>query len=162
MRRGGKVSAPGRKYQVLVVALLIAAALAALAFSLPELNRVSTTTATSVTLPVGCVKPSGGVLIIASLLGFNDSVDHGVPQNPWPVMDVKEGQNVTIVVCNTDQSESHGFQISHYYDARLVSIASGQVLTVSFVADTSGTFRVYCEIPCAVHWAMQSGELVVG
>jgi hypothetical protein len=29
------------------------------------------------------------------------------------------------------------------------------------MADESGTFRIYCSIPCTVHWAMQSGELVV-
>jgi len=159
---GGEAdSSPGRKYLIIVVAVLLAAFLAVLAFSLPQLNGVSTTAATSATLPAGCVKPSGGFLIIASQLGFNDSVNHGVPQNSWPVMDVKEGQNVTIVVCNSDPAEAHGFQIDHYYDARLVSIASGHVLTLSFVASVVGTFRVYCEIPCAIHWAMQSGELVV-
>jgi hypothetical protein len=144
---------------VLVVALASAAAVAAIA--LPELNRVTSTTTAPVKLPTGCVKPSDGFLIIASELGYNDSVDHGVPQNSWPVVNVQQGQNVTIVVCNIDPGEAHGFQIDNYYNARTVSIAPGQVLTVSFVANKAGTFRIYCNIFCAVHWAMQSGELVV-
>ena len=145
-----------------VVAVLLVVALAAAAIALPQLNKVTTTTSTSTaTLPSGCVRPAGGFLIIASQLGYNDSVDHGVPQKSWPVVDVRQGQNVTIVVCNADPAQAHGFQIDHYYDARLASVASGQVLSVNFIADTAGTFRIYCNIPCSVHWAMQSGELIV-
>ncbi len=151
---------PSSKLLVLVVAVLFVAALAFTALFLPGLNTVSSNTPT-VTLPSGCVKPVGGFLIVASILGYNDSIDHGVPQNSWPVMNVKQGQNVTIVVCNADPGEPHGFQIDHYYSSGLVSVASGQVLTVRFVANVAGTFRVYCEIPCAVHWAMQSGKLIV-
>jgi hypothetical protein len=142
-----------------VVALASAAAAAAIA--LPELNNVSSSTTATVTLPPGCVRPADGFLIIASELGYNDSVDHGVPQNSWPVVNVKEGQNVTIVVCNIDPGEAHGFNIDNYYDARTVSVAPGQVLTVSFVANKAGMFRIYCNIFCAVHWAMQSGLLNV-
>jgi hypothetical protein len=149
-----------RRLTVLVVAVIIAAASGAAAVALPELNHVTTSTATT-TLPAGCVKPAGGFLIIASLRGFNDSIDHGVPANNWPIMDAKAGQNVTIVVCNADPSQAHGFQIDHYYDARLVSLAPGQVLRVSFIATQAGTFRVYCQILCSVHWAMQNGQLVV-
>jgi FtsP/CotA-like multicopper oxidase with cupredoxin domain len=141
--------------------LVLASAAAVFAIALPELNRVASTTSTTVKLPAGCEKPADGFLIIASELGYNDSVDHGVPQNAWPVMNVQQGQNVTIVVCNADPAQSHGFQIEHYYDAILAAIAPGQVLRVNFVADQRGTFRVYCSIPCSVHWAMQSGELIV-
>jgi len=144
-----------------VVAVLLVVALAAAAIALPQLNKVTTTSTSTAILPSGCVRPAGGFLIIASQLGYNDSVDHGVPQNSWPVVDVRQGQNVTIVVCNADPAQAHGFQIDHYYDARLASVASGQVLSVNFIADTAGTFRIYCNIPCSVHWAMQSGELIV-
>ena len=151
---------PSRKLTLVIVGVIVAAALAAVAVSLPDLNGTTTTTATP-KLPPGCVKPAGGFLIVASLQGFNDSVDHGVPQNNWPVMDVKLGQNVTIVVCNADSTQAHGFQIDHYYNAQLVSIAPGQVLRVSFIASQAGSFRVYCQILCTVHWAMQNGELTV-
>jgi len=145
---------------VILLAVALATAAAVAAITLPGLNRVSSTTSPA-KLPAGCVKPADGFLIVASQLGYNDSVDHGVPQNSWPVVDVRQGQNVTIVVCNADPVEPHGFQIDKYYDSGIVSIAPGQVLTVRFVADTTGTFRIYCNIFCAVHWAMQSGELVV-
>jgi len=118
-------------------------------------------TASNSGLPASCVKPAGGFLIIASELGYNDSVDHGVPQNAWPVISVHEGQNVTIVVCNADPTQPHGFQVDHYYDARTVAIGPGQALTVSFIAADDGTFRIYCNIACSVHWAMLSGELIV-
>ena len=111
-------------------------------------------------LPPGCVKPQGGYLIIAGVSGFNDSVDRGVPAANWPVIDVQKGANVTIRVCNADQ-QPHGFQVAHYYDSRTVAVASGQVLTVSFVANDAGTFKIYCSIICSVHWAMVSGRLTV-
>jgi len=149
-----------RRLLFLAIAVAVIGASGILAVTLPGLNNVSTSTS-ALTLPSGCVKPAGGFLIIASQLGFNDSVNHGVPEDNWPVMNVRLGQNVTIVVCNADPSQAHGFQIDHYYVAQLVSIASGDVLRVSFVASQSGSFRVYCQIFCTIHWAMQSGQLIV-
>lgn len=146
---------------IVIVALIIAAGIGVAGIALPGLNQVNTTNTATIKLPTGCVKPAGGYLIIASLLGFNDSIDHGVPAKNWPLMDAKVGQNVTIVVCNADPSQAHGFQIDHYYDNRLVSLAPGQVLRVSFIATQEGTFRVYCQILCSVHWAMQNGQLVI-
>ena len=100
------------------------------------------------------------VLIVASITGFNDSVDHGVPQNHWPVVHVSKGTMVNITVMNVDK-QSHGFQIAHYYDNSIVTIAPGQTIRVSFLANVAGTFQIYCSIPCTVHWAMLSGELIV-
>jgi len=100
------------------------------------------------------------VLIIASATGFNDSVDHGVPQNAWPVIHTAVWTTLNITVMNTDH-QSHGFQVAHYYDNSIVAIPAGQTLHVSFVASQAGTFQIYCEIPCTIHWAMQSGELIV-
>ncbi len=109
-----------------------------------------------------CVRPQGGYLIIASSRGFNDSVDHlnAAPTAPWPILSVHRGDTVSIVVCNTDTS-AHGFQIDHYYANGIVSVAPGKSITVTFVASESGTFRVYCQIPCPIHIFMQDGELVV-
>jgi FtsP/CotA-like multicopper oxidase with cupredoxin domain len=108
--------------------------------------------------------PNGGhvqdVLIIASDTGYNDSADHGVPQNPWPVVHVTKGTVVNFTVTNVDK-QAHGFQVQHYLDSDIETVAPGQSLKVSFVATESGTFRIYCDIPCTVHWAMQSGELIV-
>ena len=111
-------------------------------------------------LPSGCVKPAGGFLIVASKLGYNDSVDHDVPANPWPVITVNQGQQVSITVCNTD-IQAHGFQVQYYFDSTIESIAPGQVIHVSFTADRTGTFQMYCSIFCSVHAFMQSGQLRV-
>jgi len=103
-----------------------------------------------------------GYLIIASRTGFNDSISHGAPPNAWPIVTVNKGDTVKLVVCNID-SYAHGFQISNYFDSNIESVAPGQVIAVSFVADKTGTFTIYCSIPCSVHIRMQSGELrVVG
>ena len=100
------------------------------------------------------------VLIIASVTGFNDSANHGVPQNHWPVVQVSKGTIVNMTVMNVDK-QSHGFQIAHYYDNSIVVVAPGQTINVSFLANVAGTFQIYCSIPCTVHWAMLSGELIV-
>jgi hypothetical protein len=112
------------------------------------------------TLPSYCSKPTGAILIVAGPNGFNDSVSHGVPTNPWPVASVKEGSKVTFVVCNVDH-QAHGFQVQHYMDTPVNVVAPGQVETFTFVADKAGTFQIYCSIFCTVHWAMQSGLLNV-
>lgn len=115
---------------------------------------------TTTILPQGCTKPAGGFLIVAGANGFNDSVDQSVPKNHWPVIGVQAGANVTIRVCNVD-NQPHGFQISHYYDSKIVAMAPGQILNVHFVADQTGTFQIYCDIFCTIHWAMISGRLTV-
>ena len=137
-----------------ITLVVLAAALAAVLLLAPSLGKPSNN------LPSGCAKPAGGYLIIASKLGYNDSVDHGVPKNSWPVITVKQGQQVNIVVCNTD-IQAHGFQVAHYYDSTIESIAPGQVIHVSFTASQTGNFRIYCSILCSVHAFMQSGLLVV-
>jgi len=139
----------------MVVLVAVVGAIGALAF----LSKGPPTS--NVVLPPGCVKPADGFLIVAAYNGFNDSVDHGVPANSWPVIHVQEGANVTITVCDAD-NESHGFQVTHYFDGKINTLSPGQVMTVSFVADQPGSFRIYCSILCSVHWAMVSGELVVG
>jgi hypothetical protein len=111
-------------------------------------------------LPAGCVKPAGGFLVIASTLGFNNSIDHGAPTKPWPVFTVAKGATVNIVVCNTDR-QAHGFQITHYFDSSIETVAPGQVMKVQFVANQSGAFLIYCSIFCAIHVYMQNGQLLV-
>jgi hypothetical protein len=111
-------------------------------------------------LPAGCDKPQGGFLVVASDTGYNDSIGHGAPEKNWPIIDVKQGQNVTIVVCNIDV-QAHGFQITHYYDQSEVTLTPGQVIKVTFVASQAGSFDIYCEIFCSIHIYMQSGLLNV-
>jgi len=111
-------------------------------------------------LPVGCAKPDGGFLIIASSLGYNDSISHGAPSASWPVLDVAAGTNVSIAVCNT-YAFPVGFQVTHYLDNRLVSIAPGRAINVNFIADETGVFLIYCSVFNPIHVFLQGGEVIV-
>jgi heme/copper-type cytochrome/quinol oxidase subunit 2 len=99
-------------------------------------------------------------LIIEGKTGYNDSIAHGAPTKSWPVITVHRGQNVTIMVCNTD-IQAHGFQIVNYFVRNQETLVPGQVLKLSFVADQPGTFIIYCDIFCSIHLYMQNGLLNV-
>ena len=111
-------------------------------------------------LPAGCVKPSDGYLIIANQNGFNDSIQHGAPTKQWPIIVVNQGTQVNIAVCNADV-QAHGFQVTHYFDSNIQTVAPGQVIHVSFLADKAGDFEIYCSIFCSIHIFMQNGLLRV-
>lgn len=110
-------------------------------------------------LPSGCVKPKGGYLIIVNGNGYNDSKQHGAPASAYPTISVVEGTTVNITICN-DDTQSHGFQISTYFVSTLESITPGHVVHLSFVADKTGDFDIYCAIWCYSHIYMR-GTLVV-
>ena len=111
-------------------------------------------------LPAGCVRPAGGFLIIGSSLGYNDSIVHGAPERPWPILDVSNGSDVAITVCYT-YAQPVGFQVVHYLDQKVEAIAPGQSVTLSFVADEMGTFSIYCSVLTPIHAYLQGGELNV-
>lgn len=90
--------------------------------------------------------------------GMNGSAYH--LSTSWPVMQVMKGQKVTIHVINCASSEPHGFAITHYFNQG-VALQAGHSYTITFVADQTGTFRVYCNIFCSIHALMQNGELIV-
>lgn len=128
---------------VIVVALLLAGiGSAALYFS-----RTSS----------GCTKPEGGFLVLVTGRGFNGSLDHN---SSWPTITVGRGSSVSIVVCNNDDV-AHGFQIDRYYAGSLVSMAPKTSISVTFVADQAGDFRIFCQIPCPIHFGMLNGKLTV-
>jgi heme/copper-type cytochrome/quinol oxidase subunit 2 len=106
-----------------------------------------------------CDRPPGFFLIIADLSGFNDSISHGAPMNPWPVIRVQQGDVVHILVCNKDTSQPHGFAISTYFPAG-VPIAPGEAYRIVFTATVPGTFVMYCNIFCTVHVFMVSRLIV--
>ena len=117
----------------------------------------------------GSVKPSSNghalyFTIIESdppdpLAGMNGSYYKPLTAQ-WPVIQVHQGDTVIITVINNDSREVHGFAIVHY-DNRGFSLAPGQRHVVSFVADEVGSFRIYCNVFCAIHPYMQNGELIV-
>ena len=106
-----------------------------------------------------CVRPPGFFLIIADLSGFNDSIAHGAPLNPWPVVHVHLGDYVRFVVCNDDQMQAHAFAVQTYFDTGVV-LAPGDAFRVEFRATIPGSFVIYCNIFCTVH-AFMVGRLIV-
>ncbi|MGI0078679.1 MAG: hypothetical protein ACRECH_03570 [Nitrososphaerales archaeon] len=82
------------------------------------------------------------------------------PTTYWPVMHVLKGQTVTIHILNCASSEPHGFAIDHYFNNGLTTHPGGSRY-VTFIADQTGTFRVYCNVYCSIHPLMQNGELIV-
>jgi len=98
--------------------------------------------------------------VIASSLGYNDSMAHGAPVKSWPVLRVANGTDVNITVCNT-YSDAVGFQVSHYLDDKTEAVQPGRVINVSFLADQTGTFLIYCSVFNPIHIYLQGGELVV-
>jgi len=90
--------------------------------------------------------------------GLNGSAYRG--SQTWPVITVRQGQTVTIHIVNVNSSEVHGFAIAHYFEAG-VSLRPGNSFDVTFVANQVGTFRIFCNVFCAIHPFMQNGALDV-
>ncbi len=106
-----------------------------------------------------CTYTEGTIAIVADDHGYNDSISHGAPANPWPVVSVKSGDMVNLTFCNLDFVEAHGFAIDTYFD-RGVILSPGTAYQVSFTAVQPGIFRIFCTNFCTVHKYM-SGKLVV-
>ncbi len=123
------------------------------------LNPPSSADSRTGTSDIKCTTYHTSFLIIENGKGYNDSVDHGVPQNYWPILCVHKGDTVKITVENTG-SEPHGFSIANYYEQGII-LPEGQIATINFVADNAGSFIMKCDIFCSVHYWMLSGVLVV-
>ena len=119
----------------------------------------SAAVAPAVVTKSSCDRPPGYFLIIADLSGFNNSIAHGAPANPWPVIRVHQGDVVRIIVCNKDTTQPHGFAIYTYFP-RGVTIMVGQAYSIVFTATVPGTFVMYCNIFCTVHVFMVSRLIV--
>jgi FtsP/CotA-like multicopper oxidase with cupredoxin domain len=119
----------------------------------------SNAVAPAVVTKTSCDRPPGYFLIIADLSGFNNSIGHGAPANPWPVIQVHQGDVVRILVCNKDTTQPHGFAIGTYLP-RGVTIMTGQAYSIVFTASVPGTFVMYCNIFCTVHVFMVSRLIV--
>lgn len=157
-------TAPARKkrdLRIIVVAAILTTLLATASIVVSTIGtRTNGAVARASSLPAGCIRPAGGFLVIASALGYNDSVDHGAPGRHWPIITVQQGQTASIVVCNVD-AQAQGFQIAAYAGATLGILRPGQVLTISFVASQTGTFHIYDPVFNTLEAYMNSGELIV-
>ena len=96
--------------------------------------------------------------IIMTSQGFNGSKSHTT--DPWPVLNVGRCQKVFVHLENQDTTEDHGFAVSHYLDSG-VRVRPGQTDDVTFNANRPGSFLVYCNILCTIHFSMQNGRLNV-
>lgn len=106
-----------------------------------------------------CKAPEGYIAIIADHSGFNGSVAHGSPKNPWPVITAHKGETVRLLICNVDRVEAHGFAIDGYFDGG-VTLRPGQTYSITFTADKAGSFTIFCNVFCTIHIYMK-GMLVV-
>jgi len=143
----------------IVVVLAISFAVLGLGVISNSINLSPSTLSPAVVTKSTCDRPPGFILIIADLSGFNDSISHGAPANPWPVIRVHKGDVVHLLVCNKDSTQPHGFAILTYLDAGIV-LAPGDAYRIVFTANVPGTFVVYCNIFCTVHIYMV-GRLIV-
>jgi len=143
----------GRKLMAVVVTAIIILGVAATA------SYAIDSSSSGPPLPSGCERNLGGFLIIASSLGYNDSIAHGAPVKSWPVIDVTKGTQVNITLCNT-YSQPVGFQVAHYL-SDLESVPPGHVSAVSFLANETGSFEIYCSVFNPIHLYLQGGALNV-
>jgi heme/copper-type cytochrome/quinol oxidase subunit 2 len=109
---------------------------------------------------INCTSYADAFTVVASQSGYNDSIAHGAPSKPWPVLCAKAGTEITITIVITDSVEPHGFAVAGYLDAG-VTVLPGKTETISFYAGSPGDYKVYCNVICAVHPYMQSGVLVL-
>lgn len=162
----GGLSKKKLSYSLLLVAVAVSSVLLIVLFAgdFSGGNHTSTSSSRSGTnSTIGCSRPPGYVLIIANESGFNGSARYStsyLAAHPWPVVTVKKGQTVNIIVCNTDRTFSHGFGITHYLDSG-VTVQPGSTFKFTFVADEVGDFTIRCTIFCPPHIFMQYGRITV-
>jgi FtsP/CotA-like multicopper oxidase with cupredoxin domain len=155
MIRSWKLLAAGVAIAIIIALTVLATGLV----SIPTNQRSSNVPLIPTVEKSTCDRPPGFILIIADLSGFNDSISHGAPVNPWPVIHVHQGDVVRLLVCNKDATQPHGFAIQTYLNAGVV-LAPGGAYRIVFTASVPGTFVIYCNIFCTVHVFMV-GRLIV-
>jgi FtsP/CotA-like multicopper oxidase with cupredoxin domain len=146
---------------ICVVTVVLIVSLTFLAVAGP-LNSISQTPGTVLPPTISkstCDRPPNFILIIADLSGFNNSIGHGAPANPWPIIRVHRGDVVRLLVCNEDPTQPHGFAIVTYLDAG-IPLAPGDAYRIVFTANVPGSFVIYCNIFCTIHRFMV-GRLIV-
>ncbi len=106
----------------------------------------------------GIAGTSRNFTIVATVDGFNDSVNH--QQASWPVMSVHRCDIVKITIVNSD-AQPHGVAVT-YYATRGTDVPGGLTLSAPpFQAFKTGQFRVYCTTICTIHSFVQNGLLDV-
>lgn len=145
----------GKWYLILAVIVLTGIFVAVFSFS----KYTPTYAATLTRVLPSCEQINGYTVLIADNHGYNNSISHGAPSHPWPVISARQGGRVNLTFCNLDSVEAHGLAIDNYFD-RGVILAPGEAYQISFIATTLGSFRIFCTNFCTVHRYM-SGTLSV-
>lgn len=104
----------------------------------------------------GTIGATRSFTIIADLSGYNNSQSQ---PGPWPVVTVQRCDNVIFNIINKD-TQSHGFAVTYYSNSGL-ELVGGDHQTLRFQATKAGQFKIYCTIPCSVHYLMLNGLLNV-
>jgi len=74
--------------------------------------------------------------------------------------DVKINKGDTVKLTVTSAEGTHGFAMPDF-NINLAPIAPGDVKTATFVADKSGTFTYFCNVPCGPGHSSMRGTLTV-
>ena len=109
--------------------------------------------------PLPCSGVTGAVrsfTIIVDSTGYNGSQ---YKTGAWPNVAVQRCDHVVFNVIN-NATESHGFAVAYYSNAGL-ELVGGAHQKLEFQATKAGQFKLYCTIPCSVHYLMQNGLLTV-
>lgn len=104
----------------------------------------------------GVIGVTRSFIIIVDLNGYNGSQSQ---PGPWPVVTVQRCDKVVFNIINKD-TQSHGFAVVYYSNAGL-ELVGGAHQKLEFQATRAGQFKLYCTIPCSVHYLMQNGLLNV-
>jgi hypothetical protein len=104
----------------------------------------------------GVIGVTRSFTIIVDLSGYNGSQSQ---PGPWPVVTVQRCDKVVFNIINKD-TQSHGFAVVYYSNAGL-ELVGGAHQMLEFQATRAGQFKLYCTIPCSVHYLMQNGLLNV-
>jgi hypothetical protein len=104
----------------------------------------------------GIIGATRSFTIIVDLSGYNDSQSQ---PGPWPVVTVQRCDYVVFNIFNKD-TQAHGFAVAYYSNAGL-ELVGGDHQPLKFQATKTGQFKIYCTIPCSVHYLMQNGQLNV-
>jgi heme/copper-type cytochrome/quinol oxidase subunit 2 len=142
-----------------VMIVIATFALAATVLYISSLHPFTPSQEESTVKGINCTSYTDSFTIIATESGYNDSIGHGAPAKSWPILCAQSGE-VTIKVINEDTVEPHGFAVAGYLPAG-ITVLPGKTDTITFYAGSTGDYKVYCNVICAIHTFMQSGVLVV-
>ncbi len=149
-----------KRTKVILGIVVIAAGVTGVFFSAYSLHFLGLGTTSCWARPANLPSDSAYFVVVMGNQGMNVGFNGSRFQaGSWPIMNVTVGKMVTIHVINNDTLQSHGFAVQRYFSG--FALGPGTCANVTFTADQSGQFLVYCYISCTIHIFMQNGRLNV-